>query len=47
MWLSETKRFTPNGARINFFTIVAYKHLAPNGAKTRASKIQTDLLREL
>ena len=34
MWVSETKRFAPNGARIKFFTVVAYKHLAPNGAKT-------------
>ena len=47
MWLSETKCFAPNGARNKFLTVVAYKHLAPNGAKTTTSKIQTDLLREL
>jgi len=34
MWLSESKRFAPNGARIKFFSVAAYKHLAPNGAKT-------------
>jgi len=33
-WLSESKRFAPNGARIRFSSVAAYKHLAPNGAKT-------------
>ena len=46
--LSETQRFAPNGARNKVFpTVAAYKHLAPNGAKTQPPKIQSDLLREL
>jgi hypothetical protein len=38
MWLSETKRFAPNGARIKFLTVMVYKHLGANGAKTTTSK---------
>jgi hypothetical protein len=41
MWLSATNHFAPNGARIKFLTVVIYKHLAPNGAKTTTSKIQS------
>jgi hypothetical protein len=47
MWLSEKKRFAPNGARIKFLTVVAYKHLAPNGGEDYNLQIQTHLLREL
>jgi len=32
--LSEPKRFAPNGARNQTFTVADYKLLAPNGAKT-------------
>lgn len=38
IWLSETRRFAPNGARMKFLTVVAYKPLAPNGAKPSSSK---------
>ena len=33
MWLSESRRFAPDGAKISLLTAVVYKHLAPNGAK--------------
>jgi len=29
MWLSESRRFAPDGAKIVFSTVVVYKHLAP------------------
>jgi len=36
MCLSENQYFAPNGARKKIFpAVAAYKHLAPNGAKTR------------
>ena len=34
MGLSEPKHFAPNGARIKLLTVVVYKHLASNRAKT-------------
>ena len=41
MWLLGNKTFAPNGARIKILSAVAYKYLAPNGAKTTTCKIQT------
>jgi len=47
MWLSESKRFAPNGARIKFFSVAAYKHLAPNGGEDHNLENPVGFMREL
>jgi hypothetical protein len=49
MCFRKTRGFAPNGARNKIFqpVVVAYKHLAPNGAKTTTCKIRLIVRRTL